>query len=207
MSTLLALHGYTLNGAAMRVTLEPLASRLPAHLQLICPDGPVKCSPSSVERMYGLTGGDRLPEPHLSWWDASDDGRVYHGWEQTREKLRAELDREGPVGVLGFSQGAMLAAALAALAARGELPAIHYAILIAGRAPRAELMQPWFEQPIAVPSLHVWGERDRFTAGASALVEHFDPSSAQTVVWPGPHMIPTSGNAADAIVAFVAEHG
>jgi pimeloyl-ACP methyl ester carboxylesterase len=207
MSSLLALHGYTLNGAVMRASLAALVPRLPAELQLICPDGPMTCSPASVERMYAVTGGARQP-PHLSWWDASDDGRVYHGWEQTRALLRGELERHQPIGVLGFSQGGMVAAAVAALSARGELPPICYAILVAGRAPRADIMKPWFEQPIAIPSLHVWGERDRMSApGSQALVNRFDPGTARTAVWPGPHVVPTSGNAADAIAAFVAEHG
>src|SRR5689334_10142100 len=158
-ASLLALHGFTLNGTVMRASLAPLLPRLPKGLELICPDGPVTCSPASVDRMYAMTGGSRQP-PHLSWWDSSDDGRVYHGWEQTREALRAVLERHQPIGVLGFSQGGMVAAAVAALSARGELPPLRYVILVAGGPPRAEAMQSWFEQPIAIPSLHVWGERD-----------------------------------------------
>ena len=120
--------------------------------------------------------------------------------------MQAELTRAEPVGVLGFSQGAMLAAATAALSARGELPAIRFAILIAGMQPRAELMQPWFATPIDVPSLHVWGLRDlRSAPGSQALVARFDPRTARTITWPGPHVIPTSGTAADAIVEFIRE--
>jgi len=205
MATLIALHGYTHNGAVMRAALAPLIARLPAELELRCPDGPVACSPPSVERLYAAMGGARQPGPYRSWWDASADGRVYRDWELTRELLRAELQRAPGAGVLGFSQGGMLAATVAALSARGELPAIAFAIMIAGRAPRSELMQPWFIEPIAVPSLHVWGERDEQSApGSRALAQRFEASSARTVVWPGPHVIPARGPAADAIVEQIA---
>jgi predicted esterase len=207
MTTLLALHGYTQNGALLRAALAPLLPRLPPQLVLRCPDGPVECAPQSVDRMFAMLGGPRPPGPYRSWWNATDDGREYRGWEQTRELLRSELQAAGAVGVLGFSQGGMLAAALAALAAHGELPAIEFAIVVAGQQPRAQLMQPWFAQPIAIPSLHVWGERDvRSAPGSRALVQRFEPSHARTATWPGPHVIPTHGPGADAIVEFIAAY-
>jgi predicted esterase len=205
MPTLIALHGYTHNGRVIRDALAPLMARLPSELELRCPDGPVACSPPSVDRLYVAMGGARQPAPYRSWWDASPDGREYRDWELTRELLRSELERAPHAGVLGFSQGGMLAATVAALSARGELPPIRLAIMIAGRTPRAELMQPWFAAPIAVPSLHVWGERDVQSApGSRALVQCFDPSTARTVVWPGPHVIPSRGPAAAAIVELLA---
>lgn len=204
-TTLIALHGFTQNGATMRTVLAPLMARLPGEIELRCPDGPVACSAPSVDRMRTAMGGARQPAPYRSWWDATPDGRVYRDWELGRELIRGELERAPGAGVLGFSQGGILAAVVAALSARGELPAIRFAIMIAGRAPRAEVMQPWFAQPIAVPSLHVWGERDVQSApGSRALVQRFEPSSARTVIWPGPHVIPTSGLGADAIVEFIA---
>jgi pimeloyl-ACP methyl ester carboxylesterase len=207
MTKLLAFHGFTQNGAVLREALAPLLARLPATIALRCPDGPVECAPASVDRMFAALGGTRHPGPYRSWWNASDDGQQYRGWEQTRALLSSELATEEPCGVLGFSQGGMLAAAVAALSARGELPAIRFAILVAGQKPRAALMQPWFEQPIAVPSLHVCGERDaRSMPGSRALAERFDPRTARTVVWPGPHVVPSHGPGADAIVEFIAAH-
>ena len=207
MTTLLALHGFTQNGELLRAALAPLVARLPQELMLRCPDGPVECAPASVDRMHTALGGPRPPGPYRSWWNATDDGREYRGWEQTRELMQRELQAADGAGVLGFSQGGMLAAALAALAARGELPAIKFAILVAGQQPRAQLMQAWFSQPIAVPSLHVWGERDlRSAPGSRALAQRFDPSTARTVIWPGPHVIPTHGPASDAIVEFIRGH-
>jgi hypothetical protein len=65
-------------------------------------------------------------------------------------------------------------------------------------------MQNLFDKPISIPSLHVWGENDKLSrAAAAALVEHFDPATREVVRWPGSHMIPSRGPAAQAIIDFV----
>ena len=146
--------------------------------------------------------------PYRKWWDATDDGRVYEGWEQTRAELRSLLEglatTSSAIGVLGFSQGAMVAATVAALSVAGQLPPVRFAILVAGMAPRADVLRPLFAQPLPMPSLHVWGDRDYFTGpGGPALVQQFAADRRQACVWPGPHVIPTRGPGADALRAFV----
>jgi dihydrofolate reductase len=151
--------------------------------------------------------GGATPAPHLAWWDSTDDGRLYRGWEDSLELLRRLAERDSPVGLLGFSQGAIVAAALTALAESGAFPALRFAVLVAGRKPRAELLQPLFTRPLLTPSLHVWGERDAFGQTESAkLVTHFDASRREVASWPGPHLVPTHGPGADAIVDFIVRH-
>ena len=114
----------------------------------------------------------------------------------------AALAAEGPFGVLGFSQGAMVATAIAALAEHGEFPMPKFAILVAGRAPRADDLRARLEQPFRMPSLHVWGERDKLVLEpAQQLVQHFAPEQREVGRWPGPHAIPTRGEAAETIVS------
>jgi pimeloyl-ACP methyl ester carboxylesterase len=204
--SLLVLHGFTQNGARLRGDLAELTARLSAPESVLFPDAPHDCSEASVARLYAAWGVPRQAPPYRCWWDASDDGRVYRGWEESRAAIARLLDAHGPAGILGFSQGAMAAAAIAALASNGELAGVKFVILVAGRTPRADVLQPLFEAPIRVPSLHVWGERDSLAAGA-ALAERFDPASRETLVWPGPHTVPVRGPAADGIVAFARRHG
>jgi predicted esterase len=202
---LVALHGMSMNGDVMRSRLATVQQASPA-LEIVVPDGPHVCPDETVERLYAVWKEPRLEPPYLRWFDASDDGRVYHGWEATRDMLQTVLGA-GPVGLIGFSQGAILATALAALAARGEMPPIQFAILIAGRPPRADVFQPYLDRPIAIPSLHVWGESDALVGdGPRLLVDLFAAEQRQVVTWPGPHSIPKSGPASDAIVAFLAQH-
>jgi predicted esterase len=207
MITLIALHGFTQNGQQLRTHLSPLLARLPAQLQVEVPNAPHTCSEAGRERLQRMLGGPSLPPPHLSWWDSTDDGRVYRGWEESLAGLRALAEGYDAVGLLGFSQGAIAAAALAALAEHGAFPALRFAVLVAGRKPRAELFQPLFDRPLTTPSLHVWGERDVFgNIEFAKLVAEFEPSRREVANWPGPHLVPTHGPGADAIVSFIAKH-
>jgi len=205
--TLLVFHGFTMNGEAMRRAIEPLAKRLEPKVQLVCLNAPHTCSSATVERMYHGSSAASLSPPHLCWWNASEDGLDYQGWPETRDLVREALDRYAPVSVLGFSQGGILAAAVAALARAGQLPPIHSAVLIAGRKPRAALLQAAFVEPIGVPSLHVWGERDTLTGQyCEELVGCFSATEREVARWPGGHLVPARGPAFEAIVRFVLEH-
>jgi pimeloyl-ACP methyl ester carboxylesterase len=204
MTTLLCLHGFTQNGAQLRKQLEPLLCQLPNELEVLCPDAPHACAHTSVERLYAAWGTPRQPPPFLCWWDASDDSRIYRGWETTRERLSELCQARESVVVLGFSQGAILTAGLAALSAAGEFPGLAGVVIVAGRAPRSDALRSLFDAPIRVPSLHVWGERDALAGPASAaLYETFAADTRSRVVWPGLHSVPTQGPAAAAIVEFV----
>ena len=205
--TLLVFHGFTMNGEVMGAALGPLTKALEPKLRVVCLNAPHTCSAATVERMYRGVTAESLSPPHLCWWNASDDGLDYQGWPETRDLVSEALERYAPASVLGFSQGGILAAAVAALSRTGGLPAIHAAVLIAGRKPRAAQLQAAFADPVAVPSLHVWGERDTLTGRYSEeLVECFDASERRVIRWPGGHVVPTSGPAFDAIVSFVLDH-
>jgi pimeloyl-ACP methyl ester carboxylesterase len=206
MFTLIALHGFTQNGHQFRSQLSPLLGRLPDSVRVEVPDAPHACSAAARERLQHLLGGPPLPPPHLAWWDATDEGRSYRGWEQSLAQLRALADGCDTLGLLGFSQGAIVAAALAALAEHGQFPALRFAVLVAGRKPRAELFQPLFERPLTTASLHVWGARDVLGNTESAkLVDAFDANRREVATWSGPHTVPTHGPGAEAIARFIAE--
>lgn len=207
MTTLIALHGFTQNGSQFRAHLTPLIERLPAHVVVEVPHAPHTCSEAGVTRLEQMMASPRLPPPHLAWWDATDDGHHYRGWETSLELIRGLAQSAGSLGLIGFSQGAILAAALTALAEDRAFPALRFVVLVAGRKPRAEIFQPLFARELATSSLHVWGERDAFGNTQSAqLVQNFSAETREVVKWPGPHVLPTHGPGADAIVDFVARH-
>ena len=78
-TTVIALHGFTQNGSVMRAMLAPLAERLP-DVAFAYPDAPNPCNEGSVARMHQLFGGTPEP-PHRCWFDATDDGREYRGFD------------------------------------------------------------------------------------------------------------------------------
>jgi predicted esterase len=205
--TLIAFHGLTQNGAALGASMVELAARLAPDTAFVYPDAPHACPEASALSLFGTGWFDPPTRPWLRWWDASDDGRVYHGLDATLEVVKDVLSRHPGAGILGFSQGGILAAAVAGLSQLGELPPIPYAILVAGRVPRADALAPGLATSISVPSLHVWGERDPFGVNHPlALVDRFDPATRTTCLWEGSHAIPTRGPASDVIVDFVRRH-
>lgn len=202
--TLVCLHGFTQNGQQLAGQLAGISARLPSAVELVYPDAPHACAPASVSRLAAVFRMEPPPPPHCCWWDASDDGSEYRGWEVSRDQLRALCDRPGRVGLLGFSQGAIAATALAALHEHGQFPRLQFAILIAGRVPRAAVFAPLLKAPLQLPSLHVWGERDAGAVQAGpSLVEAFSAQSREVATWPGPHTVPERGPAADAIVRWI----
>ncbi len=195
MTPVLLLHGYTMNGTSFAADLAPLfaeTSLLPVPL-----DAPFACAP-------GSTLLDRRP-PHHTWWRATDDGAVYEGWEEARDTVARALTAHPGAAVLGFSQGAMLAALVAAWSSRGVVPLVARVVLVAGRRPRAEALQSWFSAPIAVPSLHVAGARDPMAPFAPELARCF--VDAVELSWGGPHVVPTRGPAAEQLRAFLDRAG
>jgi predicted esterase len=202
-TSLLGLHGFTMNGASLRRMLGALEPRLAEHVDLRFPNAPHTATEASVANLVRRMGGSASPPPNLEWWNSSDDGRQYQGWAETRAQLSAELQQAPSVGLLGFSQGAAVAAALSAVAQRGGLPSLGFVVLIGGFPPRAAELLPLLEEPLGMPSLHIWGEADPLAKHAALLVTKFSALNRQVVTWPGPHSIPTRGEAADAIVEFV----
>jgi predicted esterase len=162
----------------------------------------VICSDEAVERFYRGTGLRRGGAPYCTWWRANQDNTVYEGWDASLELVRALMEKHEPVGIIGFSQGAMAATLVSALSARGDLPRLRFVVLVAGRLPRADAFQSLLAEPIGVDSLHVWGERDAFASeGAPELMQHF--LAPASFVWAGGHSFPTSGKAATAMLRFI----
>lgn len=203
---LIALHGFTMNAAGLKHMLADLEPRLAGDVELVYPDAPHPASEASVAGIAQLMGGFRPKPPNRQWWSSSDDGDAYVGWEASRQQLAAELAARPAAGLLGFSQGAAVAAALAAASSRGLLPPVRFVIAVAGFLPRAPDIAALFDAPVRVPSLHVWGLADGFAKHAPRLVERFDPERREVVTWPGRHTVPTSGAPADAIVDFIRRH-
>jgi pimeloyl-ACP methyl ester carboxylesterase len=206
-NTLLLLHGFSLNAEVMRRQMGPLASRLEKSFKLIFVDAPHTCPPAQVARLQRRWNISRPTPPHLKWWDASDDGEDYEGWETSRERLSSLLEEHEPAGIVGFSQGAIATAALSALATHGQAVAPTFVVLIAGAKPRAKELQPIFDRPIPIPSLHVVGEHDvLMRRSAQRLQQCYQERTRRLCAFDGGHQVPSEGPASDTIVEFARSH-
>jgi pimeloyl-ACP methyl ester carboxylesterase len=208
---LLSLHGFTMNGAGLRRMLTCLEPRLADVLEFVYPDAPHVASAESVAGLASLMGGFRAKPPNLEWWNATADHLTYRGWDASKDMLQATarglLQAERPsLGLFGFSQGAAVAATLAALSERGLFPALRFVVLVAGFLPRDRDIQGLFEIPIQIPSLHVWGSADGLARHSPKLLERFAPETRRVLTWDGRHAVPTNGAAADTLVDFLRQH-
>ncbi|HEX3760094.1 MAG TPA: hypothetical protein VHW23_15365 [Kofleriaceae bacterium] len=198
---ILALHGYHGRGELLRAQLAPLAGALAADAGFVCVDAPA------------LAAGD------FGWWHAVPDehdrsGQAVHyrGWSATCAWLFALLRDDGPFdGVFGFSQGAAVAALLAALCVverpASDPPALPFAILAGGFASRDARHATLLERAggIAVPSLHLIGRRDGVVAprDSHALASRF--AAPAVVEHDGGHVIPSTPGVVSAVRQFLAQ--
>ncbi len=170
----LALHGYHGSGALLRRQLAPLFEGL--EVDLVAPDAPSKAS------------GD------FGWWHARD-GR-YVGWERTRDALLAAGAFDG---VLGFSQGAVLASLLVALVD------VRFAVMVGGFPSRDPAHSELYarSERYALPSLHLIGRADTVVPPDASrwLAARF--SSPTIVEHAGGHELPVTGAARAALRAVI----
>lgn len=111
--------------------------------------------------------GMALPEERTgkgkNWcWYRADDARPpnYRQIETTFDYLAGYFSDHGPIdGIIGWSQGAVMAAILAGLNAEPGYR-FRWAVLCGGFLPGDRRYRPLFDQPLALPTLHVTGTKE-----------------------------------------------
>jgi predicted esterase len=201
----LCLHGYGQSGKFFRERIGSLRKALKAHVsEFACPDAPFVATASFL---------DGRGEDARSWW-VWEDGEErpslsfeYRGLDETFEALNAICEAEGPFdGVLGFSQGAALAAMLCRHRP-WQPPHFRYAIMIAGFVPRDPTLATSFDEsmpPSSLPTLHVFGAMDERVPPPSSerLARSF--AAPQTFSHPGGHAVPSDAAFRATVRDFVA---
>jgi len=128
------------------------------------------------------------------WWNATTgrDGKTtYRGIEASLREIERACEEDGPYdGVLGFSQGATLAAI--ALATPGLAERFAFGILVSGMRARAEETKGCDYGAIAVPTLHVVGLKDDVMpkAMSAGLYDAMTSSERTRETHDGGHRLP-----------------
>ncbi|KAG8464790.1 hypothetical protein KFE25_010158 [Diacronema lutheri] len=160
----------------------------------------------------------RDPAGGRAWWhpelvsSGASKSWAYGGWEETLDFLR-DVDRaRGPFeGLLGFSQGAAVASSLAAhLTSPSAKPSVsfRFAILAGGFAYRGQGAGALFRhKPLRMPSLHLYGERDKLVKPTSSeeLARLFDSPTVH--IHPGGHSFPQTQPSLDIVAEFLRAQG
>ncbi|KAG1670656.1 Esterase OVCA2 [Nymphon striatum] len=114
------------------------------------------------------------------------------GMDESIEFVKKVLIEEGPIdGIMGFSQGAALAAIISSLKAKGDIAnTFWFTILVSSFKSRCSLHEDLYSPTIFIPSLHVYGEGDEVvhTDMSEEVCYHFDQPTR--LIHPGGHYIP-----------------
>lgn len=129
------------------------------------------------------------------------------GLEEALGTVAQALDKLGPFdGLLGFSQGAALAALVCALSQAGDprFPLPRFIILVSGFCPRGSgLKEPLLQGSLSLPSLHVFGDTDRVIPSQESVQLASRFPGAVTLTHSGGHFIPAAAPQRQAYLKFL----
>ena len=191
---LLCLHSFRTSGDILRaqMTLAGWRETYEETCEFITVDAPNRASGPVHEDVSAFFGEST---ERFEWWNATRvDGTAttsYAGLEKSLRAIEATCERDGPFdGVLGFSQGATLAAiALATPRTRGRF---GFGIFVSGMKSRAAETETLAYDAVTVPTLHVIGRKDQvMPVGMSEGLFEAMMSSARTrATHGGGHVVP-----------------
>ncbi|XP_027745818.1 esterase OVCA2 [Empidonax traillii] len=203
---LLALHGYRQSARRLRQRTGALRKALRGRAELLPIDAPHVVPATAAQ---DDPDGD---DPPRGWWfsgpgafEAGEAAAAPEGLEESLSAVAAALAEQGPFdGLLGFSQGAALAAMVCALRARGDprFP-VSFAVLVAGFASRAPAHGHFYRHPIALPTLHVVGDTDAVIAAPLSMELSRCFVEPVVLTHPGGHFIPAATAQKKAYLEFL----
>uniref|UniRef100_A0ACD5URZ2 Uncharacterized protein n=1 Tax=Avena sativa TaxID=4498 RepID=A0ACD5URZ2_AVESA len=185
----LCLHGFRTSGEIMR---RQVSERWPAdvtsRLDLAFPDAHFPAAGESP--VHGL-----FDPPYYEWCQfVGEDFARCSNFGECVANIEELMVREGPFdGLLGFSQGALLSAALVGLQEQGlalnRVPTVKYVIVISGgRIQSPALAAKAYANKIKCPSLHFIGDNDFAKTHGEELADSFvDPL---VIRHPAGHTVP-----------------
>ncbi|CAO1628334.1 unnamed protein product [Parajaminaea phylloscopi] len=209
---ILAFHGYTSNAFILHKRLGSVrrACRNVAEIHSI--NGPLLVQPisRSLDAPEGedeVTEDTPIEEQPRAWWRSTDEGS-YRDIDQTWSLLSEEIAKYGQIdGVIGFSQGACLAAIVAAafeapdLLPKLKVPAGHpplkFAVAISGFRSRDPDHQPLFkdaEKGIKTPVLSILGRADQIVDEERSMTLVHACQNRRVEWHAGGHVVPSQAN-------------
>ncbi|XP_043439390.1 esterase OVCA2 [Prionailurus bengalensis] len=208
----LGLAGFRQSERAFREKTGALRKALRGRAELVCLSGPhLVANAAGPESVGPASGETALPEPCLpeeqprGWWFSEPEADVFNalshptvcrGLEEALGTVAQALKKLGPFdGLLGFSQGAALAALVCALGQAGDprFPLPRFIILVSGFCPRGlGLKEPILQGPLLLPSLHVFGDTDCVIPPQESMQLASRFTGAINLTHSGGHFIPAA---------------
>ena len=235
---ILMLHGYTQNGPLFHAKTKVLEKHLKKgfpNLSMIYPTGPLGLRPEDVP---GFESSGQKPDEieAYGWWRRSNtaDPPEYAGIETAFDMIADIIAKEGPFdGVMGFSQGAALAAMIASLLERPsrreafkrakdtsplaipypasferlQQPPLKFLVSYCGFRAPGERYNGFYDEPtIQTPSCHVNGSLDTLVEESRwrTLMEACGGEGmTRLVIHPGGHFVPSGKQYLETVADFI----
>ncbi|KAJ5827133.1 hypothetical protein N7447_003896 [Penicillium robsamsonii] len=229
---ILMIHGSRQSGELFRAKLQALEKQInraiplqPAGVELIYPTAPFALDPSN--------GTSELRNRHgsWSWFDSESIDGLYPGIETSLESIASTLKDSGPFdGVVGFSQGAAMAAMVASLLEGNrkdafarleeeggmsypacfdtlEHPPLKFVVGFSGYGASNPAYRAFYDPGIRTPMMHFWGSMDTVVdeSASMRLVEScLEDERKRIVVWhSGGHVVPSGKRELAAVAHFI----
>jgi predicted esterase len=212
---ILCLHGGGASAIIFRIQTYRLRRQLQQHFRFIFIDAPHESTPGpGVLPVFEGAG------PFFEWasWQHTEDGRTAEARETAvvellDRALAQQEDGEAPfVGIMGFSQGARVAAGLLL---RKQNPAardshLRFGVLLAGTYPPICPPSPStsHRNVIRVPTVHMHGSDDPHLAESKTLLaESCDLAVASLMEFKGGHHLPASPDDTKRLAEMILQAG
>lgn len=208
LGRILCLHGYTQNGSmfakktsAVRKALDKMG------FDTVYMTGPVKIEVSDLNFDISSEGGREIDNMR-SWWPNSESNPDHLTIDQALDEIIADIERDGPyVGVLGFSQGAALAAILCQIihTLHEAQEPLKFGLFYSGFKSRLPEYAKYYEKPISIPTIHIIGTLDTVVEEERTmkLYDACEPSKRVLLTHPGGHFVPNAKDILTKVAAFV----
>lgn len=212
---ILCFHGGGTNARIFRAQCRIIRAHLIASFRLVFAEAAFPSPPGpDVETVYGDWG------PFRSWLPGRNkiDVRSIDSCIAAARREDDALGATGPwVGLLGFSQGAGVAASLLLRQQKKDQEQkaeldweknrdYHFAVLIAGQPlslPIDIASIPDDSALLQLPTVHVHGLRDPMIKLHRQLFQCCSPSNRRLVEWDGDHRVPITSEDVAAVVAEI----
>lgn len=234
---ILVLHGFRQNASNMRGRMAALRKRLGNVAEFVYVDAPHELpfyyTKSKPEQKPGLPrrGWVVLPEQlgtRAGDWEAAPEGldpaqytRQHAGWDETEGSLLDFLGEHGPFdGIMGFSQGAMVASVIACMLCGNEPdrirpahihPPFQFGIFCSGYPSYFSEHRSLYRQndPIPCPSLHIFGgaghDRQISSRKSEELADLFCSKGRMIIRHDSGHLVPSNKLYKDQYVSFLSQ--
>ncbi|KAF5818612.1 putative dihydrofolate reductase [Helianthus annuus] len=184
---ILCLHGFRTSGQIFKTQMNKWPQSVLNNLDLFFPDAPFDSNgKSGVEGVFD--------PPYYEWFQFHKDYKRYENFDECVEYIEECMIEHAPIdGLLGFSQGAILSAALAGLQAKGmaltRVPKIGFLMIISGaKLINEALAEKAYSPPLQCPSLHFLGDKDFIKPHGIELLKSFE--NPMVIHHPKGHTIP-----------------